>query len=173
MPTSALANPRRGGFETRPWPPTLALTRPSRYHSSPWPATIFITSCGFKKTMVIPSAAEESETVVRLYRSTDRGTPHSHPTVDTSAKSLSPIGDPCVPWSIRKYGIWESMVGVRENREFGVGHRKPHSPAIRGLLNGLKRDRKGSWRISISGNWRITFRFEAGDVFNVDLVAYH
>ena len=27
--------------------------------------------------------------------------------------------------------------------------------------------------ISISGNWRITFWFEGGDVYDVDLVDYH
>jgi len=25
----------------------------------------------------------------------------------------------------------------------------------------------------VSGNWRIVFRFEGGDVFDVDLVDYH
>ena len=32
---------------------------------------------------------------------------------------------------------------------------------------------KGLWNISISGNWRITFRFEGVDVYDVDLVDYH
>ena len=32
---------------------------------------------------------------------------------------------------------------------------------------------KGLWSISISGNWRITFWFEGGDVYDVDLVDYH
>ena len=40
-------------------------------------------------------------------------------------------------------------------------------------LHPLRGDRKGSWSISISGNWRITFRFEDGDVYDVDLVDYH
>jgi len=29
------------------------------------------------------------------------------------------------------------------------------------------------WSVSISGNWRITFRFEDGHVADVDLVDYH
>ena len=33
--------------------------------------------------------------------------------------------------------------------------------------------RKGYWSVSISGNWCIVFRFEDGDVFDVDLVDYH
>ena len=40
-------------------------------------------------------------------------------------------------------------------------------------LHPLRGDRRGLWSISISGNWRITFRFEAGDVYDVDLVDYH
>ena len=40
-------------------------------------------------------------------------------------------------------------------------------------LHPLKGDRRGLWSISISGNWRITFRFETGDVYDVDLVDYH
>lgn len=40
-------------------------------------------------------------------------------------------------------------------------------------LHALKGDRKGYWSVSISGNWRIVFRFEDGDVFDVDLVDYH
>ena len=40
-------------------------------------------------------------------------------------------------------------------------------------LHPLRGDRRGSWSISISDNWRITFRFEEGDVYDVDLVDYH
>jgi proteic killer suppression protein len=40
-------------------------------------------------------------------------------------------------------------------------------------LHPLKGDLKGYWSVSISGNWRIVFRFADGDVFDVDLVDYH
>ena len=40
-------------------------------------------------------------------------------------------------------------------------------------LHPLRGDRIGSWSISITGNRRITFRFEVGDVYDVDLVDYH
>ena len=40
-------------------------------------------------------------------------------------------------------------------------------------LHPLKGERKGYWSVTISGNWRITFRFEQGDAFDVDLVDYH
>ena len=40
-------------------------------------------------------------------------------------------------------------------------------------LHPLKGNMKGSWSISISANWRIIFRFEEGDAYDVDLVDYH
>ncbi len=40
-------------------------------------------------------------------------------------------------------------------------------------LHPLKGDLKGYWSISISGNWRMTFRVEEGDAYDVDLVDYH
>jgi len=32
---------------------------------------------------------------------------------------------------------------------------------------------KGYWSIKVSANYRIIFRFEAGDIFDVDYVDYH
>lgn len=40
-------------------------------------------------------------------------------------------------------------------------------------LHPLEGDLKPLWSISISGNWRIVFRFDEGDVYDVDLVDYH
>lgn len=40
-------------------------------------------------------------------------------------------------------------------------------------LHVLKGELKGIWSISISGNWRIIFRFSEGDIYDVDLVDYH
>ena len=40
-------------------------------------------------------------------------------------------------------------------------------------LHPLKGNLKEFWSISISGNWRIVFRFVDGDVCDVDLVDYH
>ena len=36
-------------------------------------------------------------------------------------------------------------------------------------LHRLKGDRSGTWSISVSGNWRVTFTFEGEDAFDVDL----
>lgn len=40
-------------------------------------------------------------------------------------------------------------------------------------LHALKGDLKGLWSVTVSGNWRITFRVEDGNVFDVDLADYH
>lgn len=37
----------------------------------------------------------------------------------------------------------------------------------------LKGDRKGSYAVSVSGNWRLTFVFENEDAVNVNLEDYH
>jgi proteic killer suppression protein len=37
----------------------------------------------------------------------------------------------------------------------------------------LKGDRAGAWSISVSGNWRITFDIEQGEVCNLNLEDYH
>jgi proteic killer suppression protein len=39
-------------------------------------------------------------------------------------------------------------------------------------LEALKGDRKGSWSIRINDRWRICFRFEGGDAFDVEIVDY-
>lgn len=40
-------------------------------------------------------------------------------------------------------------------------------------LHPLKGDLDGFWSVSVSGNWRIIFRFETTDFYDVDLVDYH
>ena len=46
--------------------------------------------------------------------------------------------------------------------------------AVPGMrLHPLTGDMRGLWSISISGNWRIVFGFQNGEVFDVDLVDYH
>jgi toxin HigB-1 len=44
-------------------------------------------------------------------------------------------------------------------------------PGLR--LHPLTGNRKGEWSISVSGNWRITFRFEGNHVASVNLEDYH
>ena len=40
-------------------------------------------------------------------------------------------------------------------------------------LHPLKGDLKGFWAVEVSGNWRIIFRFENSNAYDVDLVDYH
>ena len=41
------------------------------------------------------------------------------------------------------------------------------------FLHPLKGDRKGEWAMTVSGNWRITFRFEDEDAVDLNLEDYH
>lgn len=46
----------------------------------------------------------------------------------------------------------------------------------RDLVNRVRRttdDRAGTWSISVSGNWRITFPLEDGEIANLNLEDYH
>ena len=50
----------------------------------------------------------------------------------------------------------------------------PRDMSLPGLdLHPLKSDRKGDWAVSVSGNWRLTFRFVEKDVDAVDYEDYH
>ncbi|MYF07056.1 MAG: peptidase [Rhodospirillaceae bacterium] len=40
-------------------------------------------------------------------------------------------------------------------------------------LHPAKGDLAGYWTVSVSGNWRVVFRFDGRDVTDVDLVDYH
>jgi len=40
-------------------------------------------------------------------------------------------------------------------------------------LEALKRDRAGQWSIRVNEQWRLCFRFDGGDAFEVEIVDYH
>jgi proteic killer suppression protein len=44
-------------------------------------------------------------------------------------------------------------------------------PGLR--LHPLKGSRKGIWAVWVSGNWRVTFKFEGADADVVDYEDYH
>ncbi len=44
-------------------------------------------------------------------------------------------------------------------------------PAYR--LHRLKGDWEGFWSVTVRANWRIVFRFEGTDAFDVELIDYH
>jgi proteic killer suppression protein len=50
----------------------------------------------------------------------------------------------------------------------------PRDMALPGLnLHQLGGDRKGTWAVSVSGNWRVTFKFVGKDAHAVDYEDYH
>ena len=52
--------------------------------------------------------------------------------------------------------------------------RKPSDLDLPGYrLHPLKGNLKGFWSISVSGNWRVIFRFDNGEAYDVDLIDYH
>ena len=40
-------------------------------------------------------------------------------------------------------------------------------------LHRLSSDKKNIWSVNVSGNWRVIFRFEDRDVYDVDYLDYH
>lgn len=40
-------------------------------------------------------------------------------------------------------------------------------------LHPLKGDLKGFWSVTVRANWRVIFRFQEGDTYDVDLIDYH
>ena len=40
-------------------------------------------------------------------------------------------------------------------------------------LHALKGDLNGFWSVTVRANWRIIFRFEEADAFDVELIDYH
>lgn len=50
----------------------------------------------------------------------------------------------------------------------------PQDMNLPGLhLHELTGKRKGTWSVRVSGNWRVTFRFDGPDACDVDLEDYH
>lgn len=40
-------------------------------------------------------------------------------------------------------------------------------------LHPLKGDRAGQWSITVRANWRIVFKFEGGNAYDVEYIDYH
>ncbi len=52
--------------------------------------------------------------------------------------------------------------------------RGPHDVDLPGLgVHPLKGELKGHYAVTVSGNWRVTFRFKDGDAVDVDYLDYH
>mgnify|MGYP001389471294 CR=1 FL=1 len=50
----------------------------------------------------------------------------------------------------------------------------PNDMALPGYrLHPLKGELDGHWAVVVSGNWRVTFRFDGPDAYDVDYIDYH
>lgn len=62
-------------------------------------------------------------------------------------------------------------------RKLQMLHRAVHIGDLRippqNRLEKLQGDRKGLWSIRINDQWRVCFRFEDGNAFDVEIVDYH
>ena len=72
-------------------------------------------------------------------------------------------------------GIRADQLEKLENIVFVLSRaRKPEDVDLPGFhLHSLKGKMKGLWAVTVKANWRVTFRFEEGDVCDLDLVDYH
>ena len=51
---------------------------------------------------------------------------------------------------------------------------KPEDMSIPGFrFHSLTGNRKGSYSVTVTGNWRITFRFDGEDAIDLNLEDYH
>jgi len=52
--------------------------------------------------------------------------------------------------------------------------KQPQDMNLPGLgFHPLKGDRKGTYSVTVSGNWRVTFRFDGENATDLDLEDYH
>ena len=65
----------------------------------------------------------------------------------------------------------ERIEEILSRLDAAAGTKDLNTPGYR--LHPLKGDMQGFWSIRVSANWRIVFRFEAGDACDVDLTDYH
>ena len=49
----------------------------------------------------------------------------------------------------------------------------PSRPNFSNRLETLAHDRLGQWSIRLNDQWRVCFRFENGDAYDVEIVDYH
>jgi len=83
---------------------------------------------------------------------------------------------------VKKFFDSGSMAGIQSAHESKLARQlarlnQAKTPADMNLpgwkLHPLKGKLVGHWAISVSGNWRLIFRFSDGDVFNVNYDDYH
>ena len=68
--------------------------------------------------------------------------------------------------------IVRRAIGRLQHLHFATCPEDLHYPPSN-RLEALKGDRAGQWSIRINDQWRVCFRFEGNDVFDVEIVDYH
>ena len=81
-----------------------------------------------------------------------------------------------MPQNWQKMGpVKSALVRISLNQDLQSSidsrHQDMNLPGYR--LHQLKGDRKDMWSVSVNGNWRMTFYFEAMDAYLVDYMDYH
>jgi proteic killer suppression protein len=72
-------------------------------------------------------------------------------------------------------GLPPELLEKLENILFVMSRaRRPEDMNLPGFrLHRLKGNLKGFWSVTVRANWRVIFRFEGGDAYDVDLIDYH
>ena len=65
----------------------------------------------------------------------------------------------------------EKLRDILSSLDYSRTPRDMNLPGYR--LHRLRGRLSGHYAVSVSGNWRVTFQFEDGDVVDVDYVDYH
>jgi toxin HigB-1 len=66
---------------------------------------------------------------------------------------------------------WTRWNEILTALDSAVGPQALDVPGYR--LHPLKGEWKGLWSVTVRANWRIVFRFEGTDAFDVELIDYH
>ena len=83
---------------------------------------------------------------------------------------------------LKKFFLTSSKAGVRaaHTRKLQLilgrlhASTSPRDMNLPGLyLHELKGERQGTWSVRVSGNWRVTFKFDGPDVTDVNYEDYH
>lgn len=89
--------------------------------------------------------------------------------------SISHKGLAALHWKDQSKGVMQSLVKrlrqVLALLETAASVDDMDAPGLR--LHALKGDMRGYYSVTVSGNWRVVFRFKEGNAEDVDLVDYH
>ena len=69
-------------------------------------------------------------------------------------------------------GVWERALRKLEYLDLATSVNDLKLPPSN-RLHKLERDRVGQYSISINDQWRVCFRFEDGDAYDVEMTDYH